>query len=424
MRKLREYMENLRNKLFKTGFFHIFGSSVINKIVTFASGIILVRILSKEEYGVYTYAENLLSFFTLITGFGVSSGILQLCSETNDNDLRVKIYQYGCRFGLIFNSVIAAIILAIALLIPLPINGANGCLALMCALPLVQLFSELQRTFLRTELKNKEYGYANTFNTFVTFVSACLLSYLFRSSGLVLAHYLAAFSTALIIVVIYNVPFSIRRSILDEATIKSLLNISSISMVNNGLSKLMYLLDIFVLGLVVPDETVIASYKIATTIPNALIFVPASVIIYVYPYFARNKDNKKWLKKNYLRVTLAMGSFNLLISTMLVIFAPLIIKIVFGEQYLDALIPFRILSVSYLFSGTFRILAGNILITQRKLKYNLFVAVFSSGLNTLLNVLLINRWESMGAALATIITVIVTSILNVGYLKKTFDNIK
>lgn len=62
MRKLREYMENLRNKLFKTGFFHIFGSSVINKIVTFASGIILVRILSKEEYGVYTYAENLLSF--------------------------------------------------------------------------------------------------------------------------------------------------------------------------------------------------------------------------------------------------------------------------------------------------------------------------------------------------------------------------
>ena len=44
------------NTLFKTGFFHIFGSNVINKILAFLSSVILVRILTKTEYGAFTYA--------------------------------------------------------------------------------------------------------------------------------------------------------------------------------------------------------------------------------------------------------------------------------------------------------------------------------------------------------------------------------
>ena len=39
-------------KLFKTGFFHIFGANVINKVLAFLSNIILLHIISKAEYGV------------------------------------------------------------------------------------------------------------------------------------------------------------------------------------------------------------------------------------------------------------------------------------------------------------------------------------------------------------------------------------
>ena len=46
--------------LFKDGFFHILGSSFINKCIAFITNIILVRILSKNDFGVFTGAFNAL----------------------------------------------------------------------------------------------------------------------------------------------------------------------------------------------------------------------------------------------------------------------------------------------------------------------------------------------------------------------------
>ena len=54
--------------------------------------------------------------------------------------------------------------------------------------------------------------------------------------------------------------------------------------------------------------------------------------------------------------------------------------------------------------------------TQRKLKFNLYIAAISSLLNTFLNVVFILRWQSIGAAYATLFTVIVTGIINTTYL--------
>ena len=67
--------------LIRTGFFHIFGSSVINKIIAFMSSIVLVRILTKQEYGVFTYAWNIYSIVLLFNGMGTDSGVLQLARK-------------------------------------------------------------------------------------------------------------------------------------------------------------------------------------------------------------------------------------------------------------------------------------------------------------------------------------------------------
>lgn len=203
---------------------------------------------------------------------------------------------------------------------------------------------------------------------------------------------------------------------LERDTIKAFWGISGISMLNNGLSRLMYLLDIFVLGIVLPDSTLIASYQVATNIPTALAFIPAAIVIYIYPYFAKHKEDKKWVLKKYTQVTIALGLGCFVIAVVMVVFAPWIIRLVFGEAYLDAVPAFRILSVSFAVSSPFRTLAGNILVTQRRLKFNLFVAILSSAFNTVLNVLFIQEAGAVGAAYATLITAIISSILNVWYL--------
>ena len=41
-------------RLRETGFFNIVGAGVLNKIVSFASGVILIRVLSRGDYGAYS----------------------------------------------------------------------------------------------------------------------------------------------------------------------------------------------------------------------------------------------------------------------------------------------------------------------------------------------------------------------------------
>ncbi len=120
---------------------------------------------------------------------------------------------------------------------------------------------------------------------------------------------------------------------------------------------------------------------------------------------------------------LYLGLFNALLSLVLFLFAPFIISVVFGEQYLDAVVPFRILCVSYIFSGTLGTISGNLLVTQRKLKFNLFVSVLSSALNTVLNCILIQKYGAAGAAWATLFTAVVSSAVSTSYLLYVFHRI-
>ncbi|MEG1641031.1 MAG: polysaccharide biosynthesis C-terminal domain-containing protein, partial [Ruthenibacterium sp.] len=172
----------------------------------------------------------------------------------------------------------------------------------------------------------------------------------------------------------------------------------------------------FIIGLIAADGLSVASYKVATTIPNALAFIPSALITYVYPYFAEHREDKRWCMEKYKIILIAMGLFNLVVSIGLFVTAPWIIKLFFGANYMDAIASFRILSVSYFFSGTFRVISGNLLVTQRKLGFNLFVAIFSGIVNIVGDYILVLHYGSEGAAVATLIVVLLTSLLSTGYL--------
>ena len=86
-----------------------------------------------------------------------------------------------------------------------------------------------------------------------------------------------------------------------------------------------------------------------------------------------------------------MGGLNLVIILPLFILAPSIIRVFYGSNYQDAIFIFRILLINFFVSGTFRILSGNLLVTQRQLKFNFYVALFSGVVNTIGNFILIPK---------------------------------
>jgi len=177
-------------KLNNTGFVHIFGSGVINQIIGFLSGIILVRIISKSDYGVYSYTNNLMSFFMLFSGFGVVSGLLQICSENSSNSkLSNKIFSYGFRIGIIFNLILGVFVLLVAILVEFPIPGSNQLLVLMSALPVFLIIYELIQIYFRYNKLNRKYSYYSTLNTFLILIFSIFGALTWSTRGLIIFRY-------------------------------------------------------------------------------------------------------------------------------------------------------------------------------------------------------------------------------------------
>lgn len=414
-------LKNTISTFLKTGFFHIFGSSVVNKIVSFLCSVVIVRILTKEEYGVFTYAWNIYSIVILFNGLGAASAVLQLSSERNSDKHYVKsISNYGFRTGVRFDLVIVATMCLIGSFVPLKIQGAGMLLQMLSFLPVLHLLYDINIAQLRAEKRNKEFSLLNVINTVAVFVGTTIGSLIFREKGMVLGYYFAYLISLFVCYLKLHVNLYSGKAMLSKEDCKTFHSIAIVSMFNTGLSQLMYLLDVFVLGIVDSQETVLASYRVATIIPSALPFITLSLVTYVYPYFAEHRNDKQWCMKAYQRILLGLGAVNLSIVSILFCAAPILVPFLFGQTYSDVVPIFRLLTVNYFFSGTFRILSGNLLVTQRKLKFNLIVAIVAGLINVVADFLFITWWGPMGAAMATVVVVFVTSVLNTWYLICTF----
>ena len=74
-------MQSQLMSLFRNGFFHIFGSSVIAQIGGLISSALVIRFLPKENYGSYVEANNLYSYFAIFIGMGLTNAVMQFCNE-------------------------------------------------------------------------------------------------------------------------------------------------------------------------------------------------------------------------------------------------------------------------------------------------------------------------------------------------------
>lgn len=405
---------------YKTGFFHIFSSNILNKIMIFAGGIFLVRILNKQDFGLYSYSQNLLEIFLLINGFGITEGLLQYGSKTRKRIKKEEYVKYSLKIGLLSNIFIFLLLILFLIFGKLKIYEAKKILLIMSLLPIFNTFFSIIQIKLRIELKNREMAKISNVNTFLNILGMLIGAYFYGLYGLIIGKYIG-----IILSILYSfryIKFTFIRwkkiEVLSQEKKKDIQKFSFIALINNSISQILYIIDIFLIGYLIADKLILASYKIATLIPVALNFIPISVMIYIYPYFAQNSNNIKWIRENYTNLLKYSFFINIFISFILVLFSKTIIRFVFGENYLDAQLPFVILSVGYFFSATLRIPSGNIINAIGKIKFNFYNTFISGIINIILDVYLIKKIGSVGASYATLLVFIISGIIGNIFLFK------
>lgn len=411
-------LEEIKSIL-KKGLVQIFSANIINKVVQFITVAFLTQIISKEDYGSFTYAQNLMSFVLLFEGAGVTTGILQYCSISNNNKEKISIFKYGVNIGILVNIFLSIGVFLYALFGSLPIEGSRNSLMMLACVPIFSVVFNSIQGYLRATFRNSEFSILTSFNTVVYFLATVGLSLKMSITGLVLGMYIAYIST-----IILGTWF-IRKDIFNKEKISlnpdfdkiRFLKYSIVTVLTNAMSQILYLLDTQLIGVFTKDEAILASYKVATTIPFNLIFIPTSIMVFAYPYFAQNKNDKAWIKNRTKQLTKILLVINLIIGIGGIVCSRFILSI-FGKQYLDAVDCFNVLMLGYIIAGTFRVPYGNILASLGLVRANLINAFFSGIANIVLDVILIIKYGSIGAAYATLIVFIISSIIHYIFIKR------
>ena len=159
------------------------------------------------------------------------------------------------------------------------------------------------------------------------------------------------------------------------------------------------------------DDTTVGYYSLATSISTMWVFVLSAIIDSMYPTIVgvHDKDYELFKRKN--RQLYAMVIYvSVAVSVLLTIFAPLVIGMFFGQSYLPATNPLRIITWYTVFS--YLGVARNAwIVCENKQKYLKYMYVGAAIINVALNYIMIPIWGASGAALASLITQICTSLL-------------
>ena len=401
---IRDTLAVQAKNLLNRGFFHILGSTLTNKLIVFASNILIVRFLTQDEYGVFSYANSIYSIVLLFTGLGLISGLLQFSSEKRPVEEKFEIQRYVLTVGLFIDAVIMMLLVFVGYGAGLSIAGSGHCLAMLAPLIPLDYFFQYASSILRSRKLNKEYSLLLNVNTIGYTGLSCVGAFAAGVPGVISGRYAAyAITISVAVILLKGVGFPLRSTkFLSSKKAVGLWKFSLPTGISSVFNSVVYLLDVLMVGIIVASSIDVACYKVATMLPEGFLFIPQCIVIFALPYFAEHRLDSVWFSK-HARVLL-FGSLvpMAVIAVVLFIWAP------------DT--AFRISSLSLIVSPL-RTVSVNLLACLHRVRFNLVVSVVSLAANVALIVPLTFAFGIVGAALATVSTTVLVSLLSLRGLR-------
>lgn len=414
-------------KLVSNGAAHVLIGSFITKFITFFGSIFLVRILTKSEYGVLSYYENILGYFCVFAGLGLAPGIQRYLILADTNEAKRGCFNKAFHQGNLWNMLLVVLCMTFCFLYKHPEAFSGYPIVILCltlCIPLI-FICNLGQCALRALFDYKRYAYLAVISALIL-VSGRVVGAIVGGLDGSVTFRLAAEVICSVMSVYLLLHFHFRNvkgEQLDPSFSKEYSNYSVQLMLTDGLWAIFMLNDIFLLGQISGDDLLVADYKIAYVIPANLAIISSSIGLYVAPYFTKyDKEGKlNWVKKN-LKLTLLVTMFVMGgLALLCYVFGDVLIKFIFGAQYLTTVPIMNILLIASFFNNGIRMVIANILSAIGEQKKNLIVAGIGMVFQIVLDVLLIPRMGAIGVGLSSLsIYLIMSALLVIMVYKKYF----
>jgi O-antigen/teichoic acid export membrane protein len=399
--------KNSIRTLWKKGAFHILIGNFATKFVTFFGSIALIRMLTKTDFGLLGYMENIYSYAFICSGLGLYNALLRYSVLSKEQEKKYSYYKYALIRGFAYNVLIVVGVIIFNMLYKHPDNFTVATTLiplLILALPFQDLVNTTQMNE-RAMLNNRRFAIVSVGSSFILVVARILGAYAGNLFGVIIGIVVANISVGIYLCVSgYRRYFKgVKAAILTKFE-KRQANVYAFQyMITNGLWAVFMLMDVFLLGRLLGDPTVVAEYKTAYTFAAAISIVGSAIAIFVTPYFIKNENNLPWVRRNYIINVVVTSAFVGLLVLFIFVFARPIILVSFGAKYSNVTGLMRVLLISSFINNAFRASTANLLAAMGQIKYNMIISAIGLVLQVTINLMLIPKYAGMGAAYTGII---------------------
>jgi O-antigen/teichoic acid export membrane protein len=382
----------------------MFFGQMFSLLVSFFIGAWLARYLGPENYGVLSYAVAFVGLFGFISSFGVD-GVLSR-ELVRFPEQRDKLL--GTAFGLKLFGGSLAIILAISSAFIFERNGLIRLLIILFTAPFILQSINVISTYFQAEVKSKNNVRALLSATLIS--SALKVLVIMLDKGviwLIVVFALDALWQGIGFVIAYK---RCGLKIMDWRFTKyfsgKILGESWPLMLASAAGFIYLRIDQVIIGALLGNYEV-GIYAAAVKVVEVGYFVPVIICSSLFPAIINAKKiGEEFYHLRLRRFYLLMLGIPAIIAVPVTFFAKPIIIILFGPEYLPAVIVLQV----YIWSsiGFFLGMAvSQYLLAENKSSFIFYINVFAMVVNIGLNLILIPTYGLLGAAFATFISYLV-----------------
>ncbi len=398
----------------------LIGGKVLNKIIAFIVGVLTARYLGPSNYGLINYAAAYTTFFASICTLGINSIIVKNFLDYPEEQGETLGTAICMR---VVSSLFSAVMITGIVFIVDHREPLTICVVALSSLSLIFQVYETINYWFQSRLMSKYPAIASN----IAYVAVSVFKIILLVTGRDVRWF--ALSNALDYIVAAAFLFYIYRRQSGQklkfswSKGKQLLS-KSHSFIIAGLMVSVYAsTDKFMLKQQLTEASV-GYYSLASSLSVTWAFVLSAIIDSLYPVIVQafQKDYRLYEKKNrqlYAIVFYVCVAVSLIIT----VSANPLIAFLYGEQYLPAVEPLRIV-VWYTAFSYLGVARNAWMVCENKQKYLNYLYFSAAVINVVLNAVLIPVWGASGAAAASLITQISTTTILPAAIKPLRPNVR
>lgn len=322
------------------GVFYTALSKYSGIIISLIINAILSRLLTPDEYGIVALVTVFVTFFNLLSDFGIGPAIIQNHS-LDENDIK-SIFS----FSILIGTILALLFFVSA---PLISNFYDNQELILIShlLALSILFNSYQivpRALLQKKLKFKQIGLISIIIQLITGIIGIVLALLgFSYYSLVIQSVLSAVLLFGIFFKLAPIKFTPK---IQKTSIQKILKFSSFQFLFNFINYFSRNLDSILIGKYLGPEPLgyyNKSYAIMMMPISSLTHVITPVMM---PVLSKFQDEKEIVYNTYIKIIKLLAIIGFPLSILLFFSAEEIIYVLFGPQWGNSVPVFKILSLS------------------------------------------------------------------------------